>query len=344
MNVGRSRHFCNPADKNEEGIGDPTAHLNCYKLKGRMMKVPDVIVGNQFGEQRFTVRRPVELCVPATKDGIASELRINHFQCYTVKPAPGTPPFLKQEVTVSDQFEEGTRTRVIRPLVLCTPVDKNGEGIVDPENHLMCYRIRDAGKQQRFIPEKIEVADQFVEDSGLAVRASCHAPALICVPSAVKGTCGDGTVGPSENCDPPGSFCRGGCNPFTAICVDMACREDCTCPEPSCGDLIIDSPDEECDDGNNIDGDGCSAGCFLEGEICGGIAGRRCPSGEFCEFVPQACLIPDILGVCQEIPDPCICPDVFDPVCGCDGRTYGNACEARCAAVSVAHGGPCVNE
>lgn len=39
------------------------------------------------------------------------------------------------------------------------------------------------------------------------------------------------------------------------------CRNDCTLPY--CGDGFVD-PGEECDDGNNLDGDGCSADCTME--------------------------------------------------------------------------------
>lgn len=36
-----------------------------------------------------------------------------------------------------------------------------------------------------------------------------------------------------------------------------------------------------------------------------------------------------------------ICQDVYEPVCGCDGETHGNACYAAAEGVDVAYSGQC---
>ena len=85
--------------------------------------------------------------------------------------------------------------------------------------------------------------------------------------------------------------------------------------------------------GVNVDHDGPCA------QVCGGIAHIPCEDpDEFCKTAPGECCC-DFQGVCTPIPDGC--GGVYDPVCGCDGVTYGNECEADAAAVSVNYEAAC---
>ena len=38
-----------------------------------------------------------------------------------------------------------------------------------------------------------------------------------------------------------------------------------------------------------------------------------------------------------------ICIEIYDPVCGCDGKTYGNSCVAENAGVTSYKKGECKN-
>ncbi len=47
--------------------------------------------------------------------------------------------------------------------------------------------------------------------------------------------------------------------------------------------------------------------------------------------------------VCTETIDSnCICIEEYQPVCGCNNKTYGNACKANCANVTIARDGTCL--
>ena len=47
----------------------------------------------------------------------------------------------------------------------------------------------------------------------------------------------------------------------------------------------------------------------------------------------------DIGGRCMKVRR--VCGRIYRPVCGCNGKTYGNDCERQVAMVSKNHNGAC---
>jgi len=90
----------------------------------------------------------------------------------------------------------------------------------------------------------------------------------------------------------------------------------------SCGNVC--AAGETCLDGN----------CMSDAVTCD--EHTDCTSVEYCKKDSGDC---DGEGICSPMPE--LCLPIWNPVCGCDGQTYGNACLAAQAGVTVNFDGEC---
>lgn len=67
-----------------------------------------------------------------------------------------------------------------------------------------------------------------------------------------------------------------------------------------------------------------------------------CGSDSYCSIPAGVCKNNAVIvGTCEEMPQKS-CPD-YEPICGCDGRTYDSLCHAEVAGVNTRKSGPCNN-
>jgi hypothetical protein len=137
---------------------------------------------------------PDPQCVYDASDrAVCSCDRVSNFKCYAAK-FPPRDRFRRKTVDIVDQF--GTaKVLAMRPTEICNPVDKNGEGIADPEAHLMCYKVRTLIPRRGGGRRAIRGTDQFGSEE---LRVSRHRE--ICLP-ALKSCVPDDTATPPVTCD-----------------------------------------------------------------------------------------------------------------------------------------------
>ncbi|MBL8715984.1 MAG: hypothetical protein JNL79_08305 [Myxococcales bacterium] len=151
------------------------------------------------------------------------------------------------------------------------------------------------------------------------------------------GACASGQYCRFASCPAPGS--TGSCTPTPTACPKNY--------DPVCG----------CDGVTNHNA--CAAGQAGASIAAPGacsttrtcFSNAECGKAEFCRMADGLCLDtpmpgggegptpPSPAGTCAK--RPAGCPDKWDPVCGCDGTTFGNRCDAESAGVNVQHSGTC---
>lgn len=184
----------------------------------------------------------------------------------------------------------------------------------------------------------------------LLAAASCEHepkkpdPGPIPGPVADGGTCGTiaglACANPNSYCAMPAGTCQiadnaGTCTPKPEVCTaqfDPVCGCDGQTYGNACAAAAA---------GINIASDGeCPQQGAQTGESCGGLIGTACANpNDYCNIADGSCGAADQTGICTTRPQ--VCTREFVPVCGCNGQTFGNACGAAAAGISVASQGQC---
>jgi len=72
---------------------------------------------------------------------------------------------------------------------------------------------------------------------------------------------------------------------------------------------------------------------------CGGSENLTCPSGYTCDYPENTCGDQSVEGLCFKTPE--ACTEQYEPVCGCDGKTYANDCKRLMEGTPLAYNGEC---
>jgi len=195
--------FCNPVDKNGEGIFDPATHLTCYKVKKPVSSTKaDVTSTDQFGDLGLSVKRGrTQICVPSDAVAVVDPTPtpvgsptptatpaplppLEQFELYKVKKARGASRFERREVDLVDEFRDQYITddnadevtvKLTRTMNLGAPTAEFYKDIVNPLTHLTCYKVQ----APRFRRLDVFVSNRFDTWYKLTVKK----PEMLCVPS-----------------------------------------------------------------------------------------------------------------------------------------------------------------
>ncbi len=183
-----ARALCSPASKNGSPVNDYTTHLAAYSFHQSTKHTPRTVgTTDQFGTLSLTTIKADTLLVPTNRDFASTPpapdentINVNHYKCYKVKIAAGGPKFPKGvQASVADEFNAPPKLFNIRkPKHICNAVDKNSEGVKNPNLHLVCYQVKGAAGQPQHVRRSLFVNNQFGSAAMFTVKES-----ELCLPS-----------------------------------------------------------------------------------------------------------------------------------------------------------------
>ena len=257
---------------------------------------------------------------------------VDHFKCYKSAKAAGTTAFVEQVVTLADEVETKS-TRVIKATEYCNAVDKDGQGIDDPNAHLQCYQIKDAPGQARFEPGGVTVDNELGNGQQLTLKKVKR----LCVPAGRDG------VPASVNLDAFKCYSAKtplGSPKFSTVDAQLtdafeAKHDTVLSPESVCNSADV--------DGHSAISPAAALHCYKIKQASGQAAFERVTVNAADAFGTDKVQAqkPELLCVPSTRTQPAICGDGFrDPGEQCDdGNTVsGDGCDDQCRLEACGNG------
>ncbi len=233
-----------------------------------------------------------------------------------------------QSIGVSEWDPETGMCMMMMDVFLCS---KCGNNKCEEEWENPCNCEKDCGSPFEC------TSDEMCDDGDACTKDVCEGGVCIHATMPDCGNCWDDKMcSDSSYCRYPDGECdnakSGDCVPIPEGCFDVWL--------PVCG----------CDGvtyGNECELQAAKQSMAYEGECkggdeCGGFIGIPCPKGTYCQYPADMCNGADMMGECVEVTE--VCEKIYDPVCACNGKTYGNPCELAKAMQQIDHYGECKSD